>query len=136
MPCKLSYLIFALLFLASSATATYSVGQIAIKDTSQSLLGTTVNSALATSRSETYSVIWNGDDPLPHEKSTFIGIRSLNFLSTVVDYEVKLSTAAYTTNAATTSFQITAGANSNIGLIEHFILVASDRKFQVLLLFD
>ncbi len=126
---KLSLLfciIFAGAFLLISSE---SVGQIRIREVSKPLTGTTVNSVASTDRTTTYAVLWSGEDILPTTENTFIGIRSLNVVSQVVDFTVEWATSAYTTDTASVNYQITAGPNCNIQLIEHFVLMTADRNF-------
>jgi len=88
-----------------------------------------VNTVASTDRTKAYAVLWSGEDVLPTNENAFIGIRSLNVVSQTVDFTVEWANSAYTTDTASVNYQITAGANCNIQLIEHFVIVTADRKF-------
>ena len=102
------------------------IGQIRIKDASQSF--SIINTGFGF-RSEPYSVFWDGEDVLPSQDTTFIGIRSLDILSTSVDFEIVFASATYAGDAASANFIMTVNDACTIGLIEHFILVIADREF-------
>jgi len=118
--------LFCFFLVPIMALISESIGQIRIKDTSQSL---SIVSAGIGFRSEAYSVSWNGEDVLPSQDTTFIGIRSLDVQSLTIDFEIAFSSASYTGDAASVDFIMTVNSACMIGLIEHFILVTADRKF-------
>ncbi len=126
---KFFFILFAGVFLHTFTLASESVGQIRIGQASKPLAGTTVNSVASSDRTASYAIPWSGEDLLPTTENTFTGIRSLNVVSQVVDFTLEWASSVYTTDAAAVNYQITAGANCNIQLIEHFVLMTADRKF-------
>ncbi len=119
--------LFCFFFVSILAQIPESVGQIRIKDFSKTLIGTSVNTGSGV-RSEPYTVLWNGEDVLPSADTTFIGIRSLDVQSPVVDFDLAFASASYTGDAASVDFTLVADSTCTIGLIEHFIVVTADRK--------
>ena len=122
-------ILFTLAFVSILTQSPESTGKVKIRDISQNLIGSNVNGNLGSSRYEPYQITWPGDELLPTVDNTFIGIRSLDVVSAEVDFTVELISSAYTADAATVDFHITAGALTDIKLLEHFIIVTFDRQF-------
>jgi len=118
----------ALVFLSNSYSIS-NIGGVKIKSEFQPLRGYEPVCATGPgTRSITYTITLNGYDQPPTALNTFFGIRSIDITTSVVDYELELTSFGYSFDSSNIFPTIYAGPNSALSSIEHFILVTADRN--------